>query len=153
MDKRTEFTDSLKEAMKSRDEVRTGTIRLILAALKEKDIDSRGSGKAEKIGEPEILSMLQSMIKQRNESMETYRKAGREDLAGREEAEIAIIKGFLPQQMNDNEVTEAVEGLVKELNASDIKDMGKVMAALKTRYAGQMDMAKAGGVVRQKLAG
>lgn len=152
MDKRTEFNAALKEAIKGKNIVATSTIRLILAALKDRDIASRTEGHAEGISETDILSMLQSMIKQRLESSETYRKAGRDDLADREDEEIKVIQGFLPRQLNDNEMRDAVDNLISELSVTDIRDMGKVMSVLKTRYAGQLDMAKASGVVKERLA-
>jgi uncharacterized protein YqeY len=152
VDKRSEFNDALKTALKSKDQVATSTIRLIVAALKDRDIEARGKGNAEGISEEDILSMLQSMIKQRNESTATYREAGREDLASREEAEIEVIKKFLPAQMSDEEVQDTVNELIKELGVSDIREMGKVMAELKTRYAGKLDMARASGVVKERLA-
>ncbi|MCC7304865.1 MAG: GatB/YqeY domain-containing protein [Alphaproteobacteria bacterium] len=149
MDKRTEFNNTLKEAMKNKNEVAVATTRLILAALKDRDIAARGSGK--EVGEGEILSMLQSMIKQRNESTKTYRDAGREDLASREEAEIKVIEGFLPQQLGEAETGKIIEDIIKATGATGIKDMGKVMGELKGKYAGQVDMAKAGALVKQKL--
>lgn len=152
MDKRTEFNNALKEAMKAKDEVTTGTIRLIIAALKERDINARGTGKAEGVSEPEIMSMLQGMIKQRQESAETYAKASRPELAERENKEIEVIKRFLPKQMNDDEVRNVVDGLISDLNITDIRDMGKLMAELKSRYSGQMDMSKASGLVKERLA-
>lgn len=152
MDKRTEFNNALKAAMKARDEVATGTLRLILAALKDRDIAARGQGTDGGIGEKDILSLLQSMIKQRQESLETYRKAGREDLAGREEAEIVIIRKFLPQQMDDAAIGATVDALIKELGVTSVRDMGKVMAELKARYTGQLDMAKASGAIKERLA-
>lgn len=152
MDKRTEFNNALKEAMRAKDQVGTATMRLILAALKDRDIDARGHGHADGIDEAAILSMLQSMIKQRQESEKTYADAGRMDLAEREAAEIQVIKRFLPEQMSEEEVGAAVDGLITELGVSDIKEMGKVMAELKTRYAGKLDMAKAGGIVKGRLS-
>lgn len=152
MSKREEFSAALKEALKAKDQVAMSTIRLILAALKEKDIAARQTGNAEGVEEPEILSLLQSMIKQRKESSKTYSDAGRPELAEREDAEIVVIETFLPQQMGEAEVSSAIEGVIQELGASDIKDMGKVMAALKSRFAGQMDMGKASGLVKEKLA-
>lgn len=152
MDKRTEFNTALKEALKSKDQVAMGTIRLIIAALKDRDIEARGRGNAGGISESDILSMLQSMIKQRQESSEIYRNAGRADLADREEAEILVIKRFLPQQMSEAEVLQTVEGLIIELGVSDIKEMGKIMNELKARYAGRLDMARASGVVKERLA-
>lgn len=153
MSKREEFSVALKEALKAKEQVAMSTIRLIMAALKDRDITARGQGNVEGIGEAEILSMLQSMVKQRRESAQTYHDAGREDLAGREEAEIVVIESFLPKQMNESEMGTAIDALISETGASDIKDMGKVMAALKDRYAGQIDMGKAGGVVKERLAG
>ena len=153
MDKRTQFKTALTEAMKAKDEVRVGTLRLIMAALKDKDIEARGQGNADGIGEPQILSLLQNMLKQRKESSDTYRKANRADLADREDAEIKIIQEYMPQQMGDAEVQQVIEKLIAETGASGVKDMGKVMGELKNRYAGQMDMGKASGLIKQKLAG
>ena len=150
---REDFTTALKQAMQSKDTVALSTIRLITAAMKDRDIAARGKGDAEGIADAEILSMLQSMIKQRQESSKTYRDNKRNDLAEREEAEIVVIERFLPQQMSEEETGQAVEAIIAEVSASSIKDMGKVMGELKTRYAGKLDMAKAGGVVKAKLAG
>lgn len=149
MSKRTEFNEALKTAMKGGDQVAVGTLRLINAALKDKDINARGTGK--EIGESDILSMLQGMVKQRQESMKIYRDAGREDLAGKEEAEIAVIEKFLPQQMSEADVASVIEKIIKDTGASGVKDMGKIMGVLNTQYAGQIDMGKAGAVVKQKL--
>lgn len=153
MDKRTELTTAMKEAMKARDDIGLATIRLILAAMKDRDIDARGNGRPDGITDTEILSMMQSMIKQRQESSATYKSANRTDLSDREDAEIKVIERFLPQQMDEAGIKKTVESLLVELNISDVRDMGKVMAELKTRYAGQLDMAKASGMVKQKLAG
>lgn len=152
MSKREEFTAAMKEAMKTKDQVALSTIRLITAAMKDRDIAARSTGNAEGISDGEILSMLQSMIKQRQESSKTYRDAGRNDLADREDAEIEVINRFLPQQLSDDEVGKAIESVIASSGASDIKDMGKVMNELKTQYAGQIDMAKVGGLVKQKLS-
>ena len=152
MDKRGEFNAAMKEAMRNKDQIAVATIRLMLAALKDKDIVARGEGKVEGISDAEILSMLQSMIKQRKESSKTYAEAERFDLAEREEAEIKVIEQFLPQQLNEGEASKAIDTLIEEMDAHDIKDMGRVMAELKARYAGQMDMGKASGMVKQKLA-
>lgn len=149
MDKRTEFGQALKDAMRAKDEIRVGTLRLILSTLKDKDIGARGTGK--EIGEGDILSMLQSMIKQRNESLKTYRDAGREDLAGREEAEIKIIESFMPAQMGEAEIQAAIDAAIKDTGAASIKDMGKIMGVLKEKYAGQMDMAAAGAMIKTRL--
>jgi len=153
MDKRAELTTAMKEAMKSKDEVALSTIRLILAALKDRDIEMRGNGRPEGLNEAEILSMMQGMIKQRQESSATYKSANRADLSDREDAEIKVIQRFLPKQMGDDEIKKTVEGLMKELNVTDVRDMGKVMAEMKKRYAGQLDMSKASGMVKERLAG
>jgi uncharacterized protein YqeY len=144
---------TLKEALKGKDELTLATVRLILSALKDKDIAARTPGKAEGISEPEILSLLQGMVKQRQESAKIYREAGRADLFEREEGEIRVIERFLPRQMDDSGMEAAVQSVVGAVGAKDIKDMGKVMAALKTQYAGQMDMAKAGLLVKKALGG
>ena len=150
-DLRKGFTDRLKESMKSHDEVGTSTVRLIIAALKERDINARGQGR-EAVDDTEILSMLQGMVKQRQESIKIYSDAKRPDLAEREEAEVRVIETFLPKQMDESEAEAAVTGLIAELGVTSIKDMGRVMAEIKARYAGQMDMAKASGMVKSKLA-
>lgn len=152
MEKREEFNAKLKEALKNKDKVGMSTIRLILAALKDRDITARGQGNAEGLNETEILSMLQSMIKQRKESTKMYRDAGREDLATGEEAEIEVIEGFLPAQLDDAAIEAEIDALIAETGAQGIKDMGKVMAELKARFAGQMDMGKASGVAKSKLS-
>ncbi len=151
MDIRAEFSAALKEALKSKDQTAMSTIRLILAALKDRDIAARGQGKADGIEDTEILSMLGSMIKQRQESAKIYCDAGREELAEREEAEIEVIHRFMPAQMSDDDVAAAIEKIIADTGAADIKDMGKVMGALKSEYAGQLDMGKAGGLVKEKL--
>ena len=151
--KREELSAALKEAAKAKDQVALSTIRLILAALKDRDIAARGQGKADGVPDADILSLLQSMIKQRLESAKIYRDAARPELAQREEQEIVIVERFLPKQLGEQEVQKIIKDLIAETKASDIKDMGKVMAELKTRYAGQMDMAKASGAVKTALAG
>ena len=150
---RDELTTALKEALKNKDQVAMSTIRLMTAAMKDRDIAARGKGNDEGIADGEILSMLQSMIKQRHESSKTYRDADRAELAEREEEEIKVIERFLPQQMSEEETGAAIDAIITEVGASSIKDMGKVMAELKGKYAGQLDMAKAGGAVKAKLAG
>jgi uncharacterized protein YqeY len=152
MSKRTEFKDALVTAMKAKEQVTVDTVRLINAKLKEKDIEARGAGNQDGIGEPEILSMLQGMIKQRQESADIYAKNGRPELAEKENAEIAVIERFLPKQMSEAEVKAAIDALIAETGAKDIKDMGKVMGAMKSKYAGQVDMAKASALIREKLA-
>lgn len=149
---RTKLNENLKEALKTKQPTRLATIRLIAAALKDRDIAARGDGNEAGISDGEILSMLQSMIKQRNESAKTYADAGRPELAGREEEEIDIIAEFLPKQLDENEMAVAIDGAIKKSGAADIKDMGKVMAVLRDEYAGRMDMGRASGLVKQKLA-
>ena len=152
MDIRAEFNAALKEALKNKDQTAMSTIRLILAALKDRDIAARGQGKSDGIDDTEILSMLQSMIKQRQESAKIYCDAGREELAEREEAEVEVIHRFMPAQMSDDEVAAAIEKIIADTGASNVKDMGKVMGVLKGEYAGQLDMGKAGGLVKSKLS-
>ncbi len=148
---RDEINAALKDAMKAQDKRRTSTLRLITAALKDRDIEARGAGKPA-LGDDEIRSLLQKMIKQRQESLDIYTKAGRTDLATQEREEIEIIRGYLPQPMSDDEMRTAIEAAVKEVGAAGMKDMGRVMGALKERYAGRMDFAKAGGAVKGALA-
>lgn len=148
---REKFKDMLKDAMKSRNERATATLRLIQAALKDRDIAARGRGKMDGIDEAEILSMLQTMIKQRKESISHFEKGGRLELAQQEQEEIAVIESFLPQQMGDAEAAKAVADLIAELGAASIKDMGRTMAALRERFAGQMDFTKASLLVKQAL--
>ena len=148
---RDRLKDALKEAMKAKDEVGLRTLRLILAALKDRDIAARPSGNSDGINEDEILGMLQSMIKQRHDSIEMYNQGSRDDLVAGEAAEIAVITQFLPQQLSDDEVAAAVATIIAETGAESIKDMGKVMGALKSRYAGQMDFGKASGLVKARL--
>lgn len=151
--KRDEFNDALKEALRARDQIAMSTIRLILAAIKDRDIAARTQeGKSGGISDQEILSMLQSMVKQRQESIETYRKAGRDDLADREEEEIRVIEQFLPKQMDAQEMDRTLDDLIAELGVQDIKEMGRVMAELKKRYAGKVDMGQASARVKAKLA-
>lgn len=150
---RAQLNDALKEAMKAKEEVCVRTLRLILAALKDRDIAARSNGNQDGIGDEDILGMLQSMIKQRNDSIEMYKQGGRDDLAASETAEVEIITKFLPQQMSDDEVAEAVKAIISEAGAESIKDMGKVMGALKAKYAGQMDFGKASQTVKSTLAG
>lgn len=153
MSKREELNSALKECMKTKDQVGVSTIRLITAAIKDRDIDARGKGQTNGIDDAAVLSLMQSMIKQRQESSEIYRTAGRDDLLAQEESEIAVIKRFLPQQLDDAQVKKIIGDLISELGVKDVKDMGKLMGALKSRYAGQMDMAKASALVKEKIAG
>ena len=149
---RQRFTDTLKEAMKAKQELTVSTVRLIIAKLKEQDIEARGREKSEGIGEPEIQQMLQGMIKQRRESITLYEQGGRPELAEKERGEITIIERFLPKQLSDAELEQAVKNTIAAIGAQGIKDMGRTMAALKERYAGQMDSAKSSQVVKRLLA-
>jgi uncharacterized protein YqeY len=146
---RQRLSEALKEALKSRDERGTSAVRMILAALKDRDIARRGQG--QDLTDEEIHGLLQNMIKQRRESIAMFEKGGRADLVEKEQAEIAVIERFLPQQMTDAETAEAVKAVVAELGIASVKDMGRAMAALKERYAGRMDFAKASGLVRQSF--
>jgi len=149
---REQINDAMKTAMKSQDKLRLSTLRLINAAIKNADIEARGAGKVALV-DGDILSLLQKLIKQRQESVELYDKGGRAELAAQERDEIAIISGFLPQQLSEAEAKEAIAGAIRETGASGMKDMGKVIAALKARYAGRMDFAKASALVKGMLAG
>ncbi len=148
---RDALNDDLKAAMKSGDKRRVATLRLVNAALKDRDIEARGTGKT--VGEADVLALLQKMIKSRQESIEIYAKAGRDDLVKTEAEEVAIIREFLPQQMNEAEVAKAIDAAVAETGAASVKEMGKVIAALKAKHAGQMDFAKASPLVKARLAG
>lgn len=150
---RTQFNDGLKDAMRAKETRAVSTIRMILAGLKDRDIEARGRGVTDGIDDAGILSMLQGMVKQRNESAGMYEQGGRPELAQQEREEIAVIERYLPKQMSEEEVAAAIDSIVSELGATSIKDMGKVMAELKTRHAGQMDFAKAGGLVKARLSG
>ncbi|HBC07200.1 MAG TPA: glutamyl-tRNA amidotransferase [Rhodospirillaceae bacterium] len=148
---REQISAALKTSIKSKEACATATLRLISAAIKDRDIAARDKGNQEGISDEEILSLLQSMIKQRVESADIYDKGDRKDLADREREEITVIQGFLPTQMSADEVAVAVEGAIKETGADCIKDMGKCMAALKQKYAGRMDFSKASALVKDKL--
>ena len=150
---RDKLNDAMKEAMRARDQASLGTIRLILAKLKDVDIAARTETSREGVAEDKILSMMQGMIKQRNESIALYEKGNRADLADKEKAEIAVIERFLPQQMDEAAVAAAVRDAIAAAGATSVKDMGGVMAALKAQYAGQMDFAKASAVVKKTLVG
>jgi uncharacterized protein len=149
---RERLTKALKEATLAKDACATATIRLILAALKDRDIAARGKDGGGEIGDDEILGLFQTMIKQRRDSIEMYVKGNRQDLADRERDEIDVIRRFMPEQMGDAAIAEAVEAVIGELGAGSLKEMGKIMAALRERYAGRMDFAKASAVAKQKLA-
>ncbi len=151
MGKREDFNAAMKEALKNKDQTALSTVRLMIAAMKDRDIAARSKGNSDGIDDVEILAMLQSMVKQRQESASMYCDAGREELAEREEAEIDVIRTFMPQQLDDAQAEAAVAEAIAETHATSIKDMGKVMGILKTKYAGQLDMNKVGGVVKVKL--
>ncbi len=149
---RDAINTSLKEAMKAKDERRVSTLRMVNAALKNADIEARGNGK-DALGDDALLGLMQRMIKQRQESVELYEKGGRAELADQERAEIAIISAYLPKQMDEVAMQAAIDAAVAESGASGIKDMGKVIGALKAKHAGQMDFAKASALVKARLSG
>jgi uncharacterized protein YqeY len=141
----------MRTALKDQDKRTLSTMRLIMAALKDRDIAARGKGNTEGIGDDEILQMLQTMVKQRRDSIEMYEKGGRLELAEQEAEEITIIERFLPQQLGDAEVGAAVDQVIADVGAGSLKDMGNVMGALREKYAGQMDFGKASALVKEKL--
>ena len=149
---RARLNDELKVAMKARDQRAVSTVRLILAALKDRDIAARTRGNTEGISDEEIADLLQKMVRQRRESIDLYEQGNRQDLAQQEREEIVIIERFLPKQMGDTELAEAVSAVVAELGVGSVKDMGRVMAALKQRHSGQMDFSKASALVKQRLS-
>jgi uncharacterized protein YqeY len=142
----------MKEAMKSGDKGRLAAIRLMISELKNKDVEARGAGKTE-ASEEEILGVLQKMIKQRQESLTIYEANGRPELAEGEKGEIAVISSFLPQQLSEDDVKAAIASAIAETGAASVKDMGKVIAVLRAKFAGQMDFGKASGLVKAALAG
>jgi uncharacterized protein YqeY len=137
--------------MKAKNQRAVSTLRLILAALKDRDIAARGRGVTDGIGEPEIVEMMQKMVRQRHESIELFERGNRPELAQQEAEEIAIIREFLPKQLSEADTQKAIAAAIAEAGASSVKDMGKVMAALKSRYAGQMDFGKVSALVKAKL--
>jgi uncharacterized protein YqeY len=148
---RQRLNEALKTAMKARSEREVATIRMILAGLKDRDIAARPKGVAAGIADEDIASMLQGMIKQRREAIPLFKQGGRQELVDKEEAEIRIIEGFLPKQMDDAAIAEAVAAILQETGAKTLKDMGRCMAILKERHAGQMDLGKASAVLKQRL--
>ena len=149
---RESINTAVKEAMKAKQERKLSTLRMVNAAIKNADIEARGQSKPP-LSDGDLLSVLQKMIKQRQESVELYDKGGRAELAEQERAEIAIISAYLPQQMSEDDVKAAISAEIVALGAAGIKDMGKVIAALKAKYAGQMDFGKASGLVKAALTG
>jgi uncharacterized protein len=148
---RDSFTTEMKAAMKSGDQRRLSTVRMIMAGLKDRDIDARGKGNPKGIDDGDILRLLQGMVKQRRESIELYKQGNRPELVQQEQEEIAVIESFLPKQMSDAEAEAAIKGAISATGAQSVKDMGKVMAALKEKHSGQLDMSKAGGMVKKLL--
>ena len=147
---RDDIDTALKEAMKARNERAVSTLRMVNSTLKNADIEARGAGKPA-LGDAEVIAALQKMVKQRQESVELYKKGGRDDLVKQEEEEIAIISGYLPKQMSEADMTAAIDAAIAETGAASMKDMGKVIGILRGKYAGQMDMGKASGMVKAKL--
>jgi len=148
---RDDINNALKEAMKAKNERAVSTLRMVNSALKNADIEARGAGKPA-LGDTELLGLLQKMIKQRQEAIELYQKGGRVDLVKQEQEEIAIIAGYLPKQMSEDEVRAAIAQAIQDAGASGMKDMGKVVGALKGKYAGKMDFAKASALVKAALS-
>ncbi|MDB5599204.1 MAG: GatB/Yqey [Xanthobacteraceae bacterium] len=148
---RDDINNALKSAMKARDERQVSTLRLMNSAIKDKDIEARGLGKPA-LSDEDLLAVFQKMVKQRQESAELYDKGGRQDLVDQEKAEIEIITAYLPKQMSEDEMKAAIAAAVQEAGAATIKDMGKVIGALKAKYTGQMDFAKASGLVKGLLS-
>ena len=148
---RDDLQNSLKEAMKQRDMKTVSAVRLIIAGQKEKDVEARGKG-LEKASDTDLLAMMQTMIKQRSESIRIYKESGREDLATKEQDEIDVITRFLPKQLSESEAEAAIKEAITATGAADIKDMGKVMGALKAKYTGQMDFGAASAIIKRLLA-
>ena len=148
---RQAFRDRLKEAMKARDSRTVSTVRLILAGLKERDVAQRGQGNPDGLSESEIQRMLQAMMKQRRESIALYRQGNRPDLAQQESEEIGVIESFLPRQLDEGEIEAAAKAVIDETGATTVKDLGKVMAVLRERHGGVIDLGRAGAIVRRLL--
>jgi uncharacterized protein len=153
MSLRERITEEMKSALKAGEKARLSTLRLVSAAVKDRDIAARAEDRCTGCEETEIMSILQKLVKQREDSADTYEKAGRLDLAEAERAEIEVLREFLPKPMDDGEIAEAAKTVVTELEASGLKDMGRVMGELKSRYAGRMDFGQAGAKVKTLLAG
>ncbi len=142
------ITEDMKAAMRAKDTARLGTVRLLLAAMKQKEVDERVE-----LADADVLAIIEKMLKQRRESIAQFDKAGRKDLADAEKFEIGVLSGYLPQQLSEPEVVKEIEAAIAESGASSAKDMGKVMGLLKSRLAGRTDMAKVSGLVKAKLVG
>jgi len=153
MSLRERFTETLKEAMKAKDQVRLDTVRMAIAEMKKRDIEARATGNPDGIGDGEIQSMLQKLVASRRDSIALYEKGGRPELAAKEAAEIAILEGFLPKQMSAAEIEDAARAEIAAAGAATIRDMGKVMAAMKAKYTGRMDLAAGSATVKKLLGG
>ncbi len=153
MDMRERINAGLKQAMRDKAADRLSTLRLITAAIKDRDIAARGEGAEDGVGEGDILAILGKMVKQRQESARAYEEGGRLDLSERERAEIVVIEEFLPRQLTPTEVTAAIDAAVAAISATSIRDMGRVMAELKGRFTGQMDFGAVGPMVKDRLSG
>jgi uncharacterized protein YqeY len=151
MDMRERINAALKDAMRAREADRLSTLRLINAAIKDREIAARSEAEGSDVGEDAILAILGKMVKQRIESARAYEEGGRIELADKERAEIRVIEEFLPRQLTENEVETAIAGAIAEVGASSLRDMGKVMSVLKSRHAGQMDFGKAGAQLKARL--
>lgn len=151
MELRARVSTALKEAMKAKDSTRLSTLRLINAAIKDRDIEARGEGKDEGVGDDVVLAIMGKMVKQRQESAKVYEEGGRLELAEKELSEVKIIEDFLPRQLSDDEAAAAIDAAIAQVGAESIRDMGKVMGVLKGKYTGQMDFGKTGPMVKDKL--
>jgi uncharacterized protein YqeY len=152
MDLRTRINEALKDAMRAKDALRTGVLRMAGAAIKDRDIAARGEGQPSPVPEEGVVAVLAKMVKQRQESARAYDEAGRADLAGKERAEAAVLEGFLPRALSEEEAEAAVAEAIAETGAASVKDMGRVMAALRARHAGALDMGRAGALVKARLS-
>lgn len=149
---RDRLSEELKTSMKEKKQVAVSTLRLILTAIKDRDIAARSKGVDDGIGEPEILQVLQTMVRQRHDSIDMYKQGNRPELAAREAEEIEVIEGFMPRQLGDAEIEAAITSVIADTGAASIKDMGKAMGALRERYAGQMDFGKASAMLKAQLS-
>jgi uncharacterized protein YqeY len=150
---RERLTATLKTSMKEKNQVAVSTLRLILTAVKDRDIAARSKGVDDGISDADILQVLQTMVRQRHDSIEMYKQGNRPELAAREAEEITVIEGFMPRQLGDAEIEVAIASVIEDTGASSIKDMGKAMGALRERFAGQMDFGKASAMLKAKLSG
>ena len=150
---RDDISQALKTSMKAKDQRGTSTLRLIMAAVKDRDIAARGNGNADGISDDEIMKVMQTMIKQRHDSIDMYKKGNRPELAKQEAEEIEIIRGFLPEQMTDEAVEATVVSVIETLGAASLKDMGRTMSHLRENFAGRMDFGKASALLKQRLGG